>query len=77
MFFHTHLQKYMSGNKKNVNVYHPNDLYTRCTQSDQSLTEAIIKVIELVLTPQEAANNSKGKSDSLELQEARIRERKS
>jgi DNA repair exonuclease SbcCD ATPase subunit len=64
----------MRENQKRVNVYIPTDLYVLCTQSGYSLTEAIIKGLELVLTPQEAANNTKDKSDLLELQEARIRE---
>ncbi len=64
----------MRENKKRVNLYLPIDLYVRCTQSGQSLTEAIIKGLELVLAPQEAVNNTNDKSDILEIQEARINE---
>jgi|SRR5271157_2940254 len=64
----------MRENQKRINVYIPIDLYVRCTQSGHSLTEAIIKGLELVLTPQEVANNTEDKSDLLELQEARIKE---
>jgi hypothetical protein len=64
----------MRENQKRINVYIPIELYVRCTQSSHSLTEAIIKGLELVLTPQEAATSTKDKSDLLELQDARIRE---
>src|SRR5208337_775982 len=64
----------MRENQKRINVYIPIDLYVRCTQSGHSLTEAIIKGLELVLTQQEEADNTKDKSDILELQEAKIRE---
>jgi hypothetical protein len=64
----------MRENQKRINVYIPLDLYVRCTQSGHSLTEAIIKGLELVLTPQKAVNNTEDKSDLLELQDAKIRE---
>jgi methyl-accepting chemotaxis protein len=49
----------MRENQKRVNIYLPMDLYSRCTQSDQSLTELIIEGLELVLNQGEIKNEAK------------------
>ena len=79
----------MRENQKRISLYLPLDLYTRCTQSGQSMTEAIISGLELVLNPkvenievsQELKEHIKVKDSQvevkpeiLELQEARIKE---
>src|SRR5665647_2010605 len=49
----------MRDNQKRVNIYLPMDLYSRCTQLDQSLTELIIEGLELVLRQDEIKNETK------------------
>jgi len=49
----------MRENKKRVNIYLPMDLYSRCTQLDQSLTELIAEGLELVLNQDEMKNEAK------------------
>jgi hypothetical protein len=55
--------------KQRINVAIPVELYSKITES-YGLTEAVVKGLESVLTPQETENNS----NMLQLQEIRISE---
>jgi peptidoglycan hydrolase CwlO-like protein len=65
-------------NKKRINVYIPNELYVKVTQSRQTLTEAIVNSLELYYSdykPVDEVTQDTGLSpDSLNLYEARIKE---
>ena len=58
----------MSGNKKRINVYIPNEMYVKIDESEYSLTDAIIKGLDLLFRSYKEDNNYEDNQDILQLQ---------
>ena len=63
----------MNEEKRRVNAYITNELYTRVIQSGYGITDAIIQGLECLMSHQ-GESKMDGNEDILELQEALIRE---
>lgn len=64
----------MRDNQKRLNVYIPEDLYTRVAQSGRTVTEVVIQALESVLDRNSAGQQHVENTEFREVQEARIKE---
>lgn len=63
----------MSENKKRINVYIPKEMYIKIDKSEYSLTDAIIKGLDLLFTSSKEYDENENNQDILQLQ-ARIKD---
>lgn len=64
----------MRDNQKRLNVYIPEDLYTRVAQSGRTVTEVVIQALESFLDRNSAGQQHVENTEFREVQEARIKE---
>jgi len=64
----------MRDNQKRLNVYIPEDLYTRVAQSGRTVTEVVIQALESFLDRNSAGQQHAENTEFREVQEARIKE---